>query len=75
MACAASGCLDDPRPPLRGDDEGTAAATSDAESDPIDKDIALLGGEESSPCSEASVELNVQRPNFYFVLDGSGSMQ
>ncbi len=75
LASLLGGCGSDSRPPLAGDLGGDddVADVPDASTG-----SQLIGDDEQGPgagnCGETTVELDIKRPNFYFVLDSSESM-
>ncbi len=71
--CAA--CEGGSRPPLLtrdAIDAGSGGVTTPNDED--DRILDIAPSEVFGSCSEAKAELKIERPNFYFVLDGSGSM-
>jgi hypothetical protein len=65
------GCEEQPRAPLASDGSDPERTEDSMSAD----DLIAVTDEGAVSCGETSIELPVKRPNFYFVVDSSGSMR
>lgn len=80
LALCLCACGGDPRPPLAGDFDsrrgGPPPITGDDTGSSADDAPLIVADDEGegAHCGETTTELEIERPNFYFVLDSSESM-